>query len=169
LHGLIQSPQSKVRLKMKRPFAYALIAAAVVGAGTSIALAQGGHSGGHRHGERMMHRLDLNGDGMISPTEANAVGTVRFLSMDADGDGIITEAEMQERMRKRMTERTAKRFAMMDQNGDGRVDRAEFEETGTARFERMDSNGDGQVSTEDFRAQRHGRGRGRHDDQLPAK
>ncbi|HUS53626.1 MAG TPA: EF-hand domain-containing protein [Thermohalobaculum sp.] len=154
---------------MKRPFAYALIAVAVLGAGTSLALAQGGHSGGRGHGDRMMRHLDLNGDGGISPDEANAVRAVHFLRLDTDGDGIITEAEMLERMQKRIAERIAKRFAMMDQNGDGRVERAEFEETGTARFKRLDADGDGRVSTEEFRAQQHGRGRGKHDDTLPVE
>ena len=154
---------------MKRPITYALIAVAVLGVGTSLALAQGGEKGGHEHSERVMHRLDLNGDGGISPVEAGAVGTVRFLRLDSDGDGIITEAEMQERMQKRAAERVAKKFAMMDRNGDGRVERAEFDEIGTARFVRMDTDGDGRVSREEFRAQRHGRGRGRHDDLLPGK
>jgi hypothetical protein len=154
---------------MKRPIAYALIAAAVIGAGASLALAQGGYKEGHGPGGRMMHRMDLNGDGAITPAEAGAVRTVRFLSLDTDGDGIITEEEMQARMQKRVAERVAKRFAMMDRNGDGRVERAEFEESGAARFARRDTDGDGRISQEEFRAQRHGWGRGKHDDKRPAE
>lgn len=158
---------------MKRPLACAVIAVAALGAGISMALAQEGqifgHNGRHGHGGSMMHRMDLNDDGAISPVEASAVRTVHFLRLDTDGDGIITEAEMLERMQKRIAEHVAKRFAMMDRNGDGRVERTEFEETGTARFVRMDTDGDGRVSSEEFRAQPHGWERSRHDDQLPPK
>jgi Ca2+-binding EF-hand superfamily protein len=154
---------------MKRPVAYALIAAAVIGTGASLAFAQGGYQEGHGHGGRMMHRMDLNGDGGITPVEVNAVRAVRFLSLDADGDGIITEEEMHARMQKRIAERVAKRFAMMDRNGDGRVERAEFDESGTARFARQDTDGDGRISQEEFRARRHGWGWDKHDDKRPAE
>ena len=77
---------------MKRPIAYILVAAAVLGAGASLALAQGGHKEGRGHGERMMHRVDLNGDGAITPAEASAVHAVHFLKLDTDADGVLTEA-----------------------------------------------------------------------------
>lgn len=154
---------------MKRHITYALIAVTALGAGTKLALAEDGHKWGHRHGDRMMHRLDLNDDGAIGLVEANAVGAVRFLRLDTDGDGIITEQEMQERIQKRIAERIAKRFAKMDRNGDGRVERSEFDEIGIERFARMDTDGDGRVSREELRAQRKGWGRGRHDDKPPVE
>jgi len=154
---------------MKRHIGYALIAAAVLGTGTSLALAQAGDKAGYRHGDRMMHRLDLNGDGAITPVEASAVQAVRFLTLDTDADGVITEAEMLARMQKRIAEHVAKRFAMMDRNGDGRVERSEFEENDTERFTRLDTDGDGRVSNDEFRFQWHGWGRGRHHDKLPVE
>ena len=150
---------------MKLPIAYTLIAVAVFGAGASLALAQEGHG----HGVRMMHRVDLNGDGAITPAEASAVHAVRFLKLDTDADGTITEAEMLARMQHRIAERVAKRFAMMDRNGDGRVERAEFEESGAERFARLDTDGDGRVSREELRAQRHGWERSGHHDKLPVE
>jgi hypothetical protein len=150
---------------MKRPIAYILIGAAVLGASASLALAQEGHG----HGMRMMHRVDLNGDGAITPTEVSAVHAVRFLKLDKDADGVITEAEMLARMQKWIAGRVAKRFAMMDRNGDGRVERAEFEEGGTERFARQDTDGDGRVSREELRAHQHGRGRGGHHGKLPVE
>lgn len=154
---------------MKRPITYALITAAIVGSGASLAFAQGSANGGHGHGERALHRLDLNGDGAISPVEAGAVQAVRFLRLDADGDGTVTQEEMFARMQKRIAERVAKRFAMMDRNGDGRVERAEFDENGAERFARLDSDGDGRVSGEEIRTRRHGWGWGKHDDKLPVE
>jgi hypothetical protein len=158
---------------MKRPMTYALIVAAVVGAGASLSHAPvaygGGLQGGRGHGDRMMHRLDLNGDGGISAVEASVVGAVRFLRFDTDGDGEITEAEMWVRIQRRIDERVTKRFAIMDRNGDGRLERAEFDETGTAHFVRMDTDGDGRVSRDELRARRHRMGHGGHDDTLPVK
>ena len=161
---------------MKRPMTYALIVAAVVGAGASLSHAPvaygGGLQGGRAHGDRMMHRLDLNGDGGISPVEASAVGAVRFLRFDTDDDGEITEAEMRAGIQRRIDERVTKRFAIMDRNGDGRVERverAEFDETGTAHFVRMDTDGDGRLSRDELRVRRHRMGHGGHDDTLPVK
>ncbi len=148
---------------MKRIAGFALIAAAALAAGAPPALAEG--AGGH--GERMLQRLDLNRDGAITPDEAGAVRTVRFLRWDSDGDGVITEAEMLAAAQARIARRIAKRFARMDRNGDGRVERAEFDDRGAARFARLDTDGDGRVSREEIRARRHERRPGRHDDLLP--
>ena len=148
---------------MKRFAGSALIAAATLATGAPPALAEG--AGGQ--GERMLQRLDLNRDGAISPAEAGAVRTVRFLRLDSDGDGVITEAEMLAAAQERIARRIAKKFARMDRNGDGRVERAEFDDRGAARFARLDNDGDGRVSREEIRARPHGRRRGRHDDRLP--
>lgn len=147
---------------MKRPIAFALIAAAVLGAGTTLALAQGGFG----HGDRMMHRMDLNGDGGITRAEADAMSAVRFLRLDSDADGVLTEQEMRDSMQRRMVRRIAKQFAMMDQNGDGRIERAEFEEGTAARFARRDADGDRRISNEELRARHHEGRRGRHGDTL---
>ena len=152
---------------MKRHAAFALIAAVTVAAAAAPALAEGQCG----HGERMLQRLDLNGDGGITSGEAGAVGAVRFLRLDTDGDGVITENEMLAAAQQRIARRIAKKFARMDLNGDDRVERAEFDDRGAARFARLDSDGDGQVSQEEIRARPHGwrRGsrRGWHDDGLP--
>ena len=149
---------------MKR---FALIAAAVLAAGAPPVLAEG--TGGH--GDRMLQRLDLNRDDAITLDEVEAVRAVRFLRLDGDGDGAITEAEMVAAAQVRIARRIAKKFARMDLNGDDRVERAEFDDRGAARFARLDSDGDGQVSQEEIRARPHGwrRGsrRGWHDDGLP--
>ncbi len=148
---------------MKRFAGFALIAAAALAADAPPALAEG--AGGH--GERMLQRLDLNGDDAITREEVEAVQTVRFLRLDTDGDGVITEAEMLAAAQARIARRIAKKFARMDRNGDGRVERAEFDDHGAARFARLDTDGDDRVSQEEIRARPHERRRGRHDDLLP--
>jgi len=148
---------------MKRFAGCALIAAAALAAGAPSALA----GGASRHGERMLQRLDLNGDGTITRDEAVAVQTVRFLRWDTDGDGVITEAEMLAMAQERIARRIAKKFARMDRNGDDRVERAEFDDHGAAQFARLDADGDNRVTQEEIRAWRHERRRGRHDGLLP--
>ncbi len=148
---------------MKRFAGFALIAAAALATGAPQTQAEG--TGGH--GDRMLQRLDLNCDGAISAGEAGAVRTVRFLRWDADGDGVITEAEMAAAAQARVARRIAKKFARMDRNGDGRVERAEFDDRGAAQFARLDTDGDDRVTLEEIRARRHERRRGWHDDVLP--
>jgi Ca2+-binding EF-hand superfamily protein len=148
---------------MKRRVAFAVIAAVSAAAFAVPILAQEAH----HHGERMLRHLDLNGDGGISSAEAAAVREVRFLRMDTDGDGVITEEEMQTAAQQRIARRIAKKIARLDKNGDGRVERAEFDEHGVARFARLDTDGDGRVSHEEFRARPHGSRRGWHDGKLP--
>ncbi len=148
---------------MKRPVAYALTAAVIAVAAASPLLAGGGFG----HGGHMMKRSDLNRDGMITPAEADAIGAVKFLQLDTNGDGVITEAEMLEAAQAKIARMIAKKFARLDQNGDGRIERAEFDDHGAARFARLDKDADGMISEEEIRARPHGQRRGWHDDELP--
>jgi hypothetical protein len=147
---------------MRRYAGLPLVAVLIGATLTSPALAQGGCS----HGDRMMHRLDLNGDGAVTEREMDAQATVRFLRWDGDGDGVVTEAEMMAAAQARVAQRIAKRFAKMDANGDGRIEQAEFEAFGADRFAGWDSDGDGKVSAEEMRARapdrHHGGWWGRH-------
>jgi Ca2+-binding EF-hand superfamily protein len=43
--------------------------------------------------------LDQNSDGVLSPTEAQAMVTERFKRLDANGDGMITQEEIQAKRR----------------------------------------------------------------------
>ena len=81
-----------------------------------------------------------------------------FEVLDADGDGKVTEAEL-EAFR-------ASRFAEIDTDGDGTVTRDEFvarsvaqaEERADRMFERLDADGDGALSRDALEARRGGRG-----------
>lgn len=44
--------------------------------------------------ERMLSRLDANGDGMLSSLEMNSPLVDRFTNMDTDGDGVISTEEL---------------------------------------------------------------------------
>jgi len=148
--------------KTKTILAIAAGAAAIAGA----AFAQmrdggmGRHHGHHDgHGGAMMQDMDLNGDGKVSAAEAEAMGNVKFLRWDYDGDGVVTEQEVIDHMMERIRQRIAKRFEKYDANGDGRIEHAEFAEADKAAFAGKDANGDGVLDGDELRAMgRHGHG-----------
>jgi Ca2+-binding EF-hand superfamily protein len=118
----------------------------------------GGGRGG-RMGERMLGRIDTNGDGMISKAENRAAAEARFARMDANGDGTIGADERGKGMGKwkrgggRGGEEGARRDGprpmdggmKADANGDGVITRAEFDAQNAARFAAMDANKDGKL------------------------
>lgn len=122
------------------------LAAALVGAAVPAGSADAAGQGAWR----WFARHDLNRDGRITAEEARAVGTVRFLRLDADGDGVVTRREVRDAtgwaMRPRAAAFIERRFASFDGNGDGRVERAEFETAARERFRRADRDGDGALS-----------------------
>jgi len=132
--------------------------AAVLAAGTAMAGDRGwAHGGGIA--ERMIARIDSDGDGAVSRAEVDAFIDGRFEASDADGDGEVTEAEMIAKAQARAAVQAAKRFARLDTNGDGRLSRREVESRAGVRFdcvfERVDGNGDGIVTPVELRGNRH--------------
>ncbi|MEE4117695.1 MAG: calcium-binding protein [Paracoccaceae bacterium] len=101
------------------------------------------------------------------PAEAQGMGPrgdrPDFATLDADGDGRITEAEMAARRDAVLAER----FAAMDADGDGAVTLQEMREAPAARFaarmlERFDADGNDAISRDELKAgaddRRHARG-----------
>jgi len=148
---------------MKKEAGRILIALTVLTGGAAGAVAQDRSYLAHAYGEgfgrhmlgHSMRETDLNGDGDISLAEAEAMRTVRFLTMDLDSDGAVTEAEMIEAAQRRIAEHIAKRFARMDANGDGRIDRAEYDDRSAARIAEADADGNGRITRDEMRERKH--------------
>lgn len=127
----------------------------------------GGGRGG-RMGERMLGRIDTNGDGLISKAENRAATEARFARMDANGDGTIAADERGKGMGK--WKRGGRRVGMpeghgpmhggmkADANGDGVITRAEFDAQSAARFAAMDANKDGKIEQSEMPKPRRMRG-----------
>ncbi|WP_447726348.1 hypothetical protein [Sphingomonas koreensis] len=133
--------------------------------------APGGRRGG-MGGERMLARIDTNGDGLISKAENRAATEARFSRMDANGDGTIGADERGKGMGKwkrgggrrggdampegghgpdGMKHGSMKHGGMKaDANGDGVITRAEFDAHNAARFAAMDANKDGKIDTSEL-------------------
>jgi hypothetical protein len=90
-------------------------------------------------------RLDANGDGGLDSAEFSRLLAFRFRQSDADGNGSISQGEMQ-------GQRAAQRFPRMDRNADGALSQEEFVQAQLALLPRLDSDGDGRVSEPEFAA-----------------
>ena len=116
-----------------------------------------------RMGRRMMHMFDTfdaDGDGTLSQAEIDQARAQRLAAFDADGDGKLSLKEYEALWTDAMRERIVDRFQAHDDDGDGFVTAAEFGQPYDRMVARMDRNGDGVLSREDMGP----RGRYRDDD-----
>lgn len=112
-----------------------------------------------RGGERMtFETLDTNGDGAVTQAELDALRESRFAEFDANGDGSVTLEEFTARAQVRSAERATAMFERLDADGDGVLSRDVLETQGRGRGDRgniiarLDTDGDGAVSKEEFEA-----------------
>ncbi len=99
-----------------------------------------------REGAEFLAKHDLDKDGKLSREEFTDAR--RFAEMDANQDGVLDAAEVEDSFEKRSTERGYGFFEVYDLDRDGKVTREEF--TGPARiFEREDRNRDGVIDAQD--------------------
>ena len=121
---------------------------------------------GEDQGQRILDRLDTDGDGVVSfkeyrPRERRMMG-----NLDTNEDGKLTldeflngrsrentddQREVSEERKARMAEMMAQRFARMDVDDDGSVT---MEEIKGATFAAMDRNDDGVLSAKELRPRR---------------
>ena len=83
---------------------------------------------------------------------------------DTDGDGVLSRAEIEALVQKRIVSRAADRMERrLDINGDGKVTLAEIENQRKKEFAALDRNDDGQINRKEMRAAKmHHRMRGSH-------
>jgi len=100
--------------------------------------------------------LDADGDGQITEAEMKAFGDARFKEADTNGDGLLSAEEMAARAAKAVQTRLTSRFERMvkyrDKDGDGLLSAEEMTsgQLGARFMEHFDSNDDGKISAEEF-------------------
>ena len=119
----------------------------IVATGAGAAFAQGGKARG-----MSFETLDINGDGAITEAELLQSQEVRFNEADTNNDGQISKDEMLARVTGRAAERVDRMIERMDENGDGQLSQAEMQALRDPgkMFDRIDANDDGSISEEEF-------------------
>ena len=95
-------------------------------------------------------KLDANGDGKVTQSEIDQHRAARYKEMDKNADGVIDQGEYKFHVLSKMEPRIEKRYRKMDGDNDGKVTQAEFQAQKHGRhFKRMDADGDGAISKEE--------------------
>lgn len=101
--------------------------------------------GGKWHGAMFDH-LDANKDQQVNKQEFAPFADKRFTKLDADADGIVTTAEIDAHLQKRLERHRDRLLKRFDGDGDGKVTRSEFDTHMGQMFDRVDKDDDGSVS-----------------------
>ena len=131
--------------------------------GSSYGMGSGGHGMGMmgmgRHGAQsmigMFNSFDGNGDGAVTQAEIDEFRTARLARFDTDGDGSLNLKEYEALWLDAAREHMVDRFQNLDADGDGIVTQAEFSKPFSGMVKFMDRNGDGALSRDDMG--RHGK------------
>lgn len=146
---------------MKNAARIASIALVSVALSTSAVLAMG-PAGGPR---MSFAELDADGDGKITQEEMQGHRAARFARADTDGDGNLSRAELEAQAQAQASEHVTRMIERLDSNKDGQLSLDEMPEPrgdGERFFGRMDADGDRAISEQEF-AQMQERMKARHE------
>lgn len=103
-------------------------------------------------GDKHFKMMDADANGKISRLEHAAAAKQMFAQCDANQDGTVTAAEMDQAMTAKgekigkHDKSSAEKIQMIDQNGDGQLTLAEHNAGTDKMFGKMDKDGDGFLS-----------------------
>lgn len=128
-------------------FIPAIVLSAVAITGTSVLAA------GPKDREPVsFEELDANGDGQVTQEEMQAQRSQRFTNADTDRDGQLSVEEVQAARQQRTNDRVAKMFEKHDANNDGYLSEDELPKQRRAdkMFDRIDADNSGGISEQEF-------------------
>ncbi|SLN18012.1 EF-hand domain-containing protein [Ruegeria meonggei] len=128
-------------------FIPAILISAVAITGTSVLAA-----GPKDRAPVTFQELDANGDGQVTQDEMQAHRNQRFTDADTDGDGQLSVEEMQSAAQTKASERVTKMFEKNDANQDGFLTEDELPKPRRAgkMFDRIDADNNGSISEQEF-------------------
>ncbi len=97
----------------------------------------------------MFDAIDANGDGKLTQAEIDKALDDRHAAHDADGDGNLSLEEFAGLWHETTRPLTVRAFQMLDTDGDAIVTRAEFDRPLAGIVERLDRDRDGGLSMRD--------------------
>jgi len=132
----------------------ALKTTALILALTAGAFASTGEARDHGRERPTFEQLDSNGDGQITQDELQARGAARFAEADSNGDGALSRAELEAQASERMASRIDRMMERLDSNGDGQLSQDEMQSRRdpSRMFARLDTDESGGISQEEFEA-----------------
>ena len=116
------------------------------------------HGWGHGGGTGFFERFDANQDGRLTQAEVDEVRRSRLTEFDQNDDGSLTLEEYQALWLDAMRERMVDGFQAHDDDGDGMVTAEEFGQPFDRMVSRLDANDDGALTMDEMRRRgdRHG-------------
>ena len=136
------------------------VAAALGGTALAGASYAGHRGGGHGMGfldkgqlavsaMELFESVDADGDGKLTQAEIDKARNDRHAAHDADGDGNLSLEEFAALWHETTRPLTVRAFQMLDTDGDAVVTRAEYDRPLASIVERLDRNRDGGLSLKD--------------------
>ncbi|MHA1559405.1 MAG: EF-hand domain-containing protein [Alphaproteobacteria bacterium] len=101
------------------------------------------------HIRELFATFDTDGDGLVTQDEIDGVRAAELAEFDADGDGTLSLEEYQALWLARVYERMVDAFQQLDADGDGEITIEEFNAGLANIVARMDQNGDGALGEDD--------------------
>ncbi len=150
--------------------AFALLGTVLASGLASSAQAQMGPGDGDGRGPmlaEMFASIDTDGDGKLTEAELEAHRAAMFTAADTNSDGALSAEELSARQLARFTETLPDRSARMienrDNNGDGSLSLDEADEgPGMRNFARLDTDNDGAISLAEAEAAGERMGKRKH-------
>ena len=111
-----------------------------------------------------LETFDADKDGSITQAEVDQMRADRLKAFDTDGDGMLSLAEYEALWLDAMRKRMVRRFQRHDSDGDGKITTEEFSERTKHMVLRRDRNEDGVLNMEDLKPRgRRGKRDGRRE------
>jgi Ca2+-binding EF-hand superfamily protein len=119
----------------------------------------GGPGGRGGHAAMMFEKFDANGDGTITRAEVDEVRGAKLKGADGNADNALSLEEFQAVWLEMTRPMMVDRFQDLDEDGDGKVTEAELGRPMTNMFVYLDQNEDGSITVKELRGRqgKHGR------------
>lgn len=114
--------------------------------GGGARFARGGHRGGGEMLRTLFDAVDTDGDGTVTQAEIDAYRAARLTEVDASGDGALSIEEFDTLYRAFTRSRMVDAFQELDADGDGVISADEMDSRVSGFVRRLDRDGDGELT-----------------------